>query len=912
MGEKLIIGPINKGLKTDRKPFVIDNDSFPTLVNAYQWRGRIKRKRGTASLARLQRIIGQTDISGNATITITPFPLSAGISVFQIGTDIFVDGNTNAATNPINLITNNVGAGPFTLNRNTGVLTITGSNPSTNIIYFPSLPVMGLEDYVDSTQAYIGNISFDTTYAYQIATTNPYTPTDISFYKNPTSSDTYVAKTTPTSTWWNGASYQQFWSTNYQGAFWATNGIDVPFTGSTIGMQFGVITGMSISSATEPLGPSTVVFTIVGNPLVIGDFVFINEVVYSAPNLTNSVNFQTGYVTNVSGDSVTVIFPNAYLTGTYASGGIAQYLTNRSNTAKDCLRWYDGTGWVNFMPPLSQSNYLIEDSPQAKYYLVGARLIFPFKDRILFFGPVIQTSSLSNSPIYLQDTVVYSQNGTPYYTASFTGNPLSTNTVFNSILVPTNQTATPTSYWEDQFGFGGFQSAGIDQAITTVSPNEDALIVGFFDSIQTRMIYTGNDIQPFQFFIINAELGSSSTFSAITMDEGVLSRGPRGFIITAQTSCARIDLDILDAVFDISNLNNGAERFCAQRDFINEWVYFTYPISSESEEVSVNVFPNQTLLYNYRDQSWAIFNETYTTYGTFRRKTGETWATIGSIFSTWADWNEPWNSGESNLLEPIVVAGNQQGYVLLRDTDTTGEAPSLYINNISSSTITSVNHCLNLGDYIVINGAQGTVGSIINGSVFSVTPIDNNTFTIYNPNTVISGTYLGGGTITRAYIPQIYSKQFPTSWELGRKTRIGVQQYLLTKTANSQITLLLFLSTDISQAYNNSPLVPSPYSINNGLVYSTVLYTCPESTNLGLTPANTNLQNLTAIDSESNSSNSQQQIWHRMNTSLIGDTVQFGFTLNDAQMRDVNLVNQFAEIEFHACVIDLSPAGMLS
>ena len=48
MGEKLVIGPIDKGLKTDREPFNIDNDSFPLLINAYQWRGRVKRKRGTA------------------------------------------------------------------------------------------------------------------------------------------------------------------------------------------------------------------------------------------------------------------------------------------------------------------------------------------------------------------------------------------------------------------------------------------------------------------------------------------------------------------------------------------------------------------------------------------------------------------------------------------------------------------------------------------------------------------------------------------------------------------------------------------------------------------------------------------------------------------------------------------------
>jgi hypothetical protein len=55
MGEKLVIGPIEKGLRTDRTPFVIDNDNFPSLINAYQWRGRVKRKRGTTLLGRLNR-----------------------------------------------------------------------------------------------------------------------------------------------------------------------------------------------------------------------------------------------------------------------------------------------------------------------------------------------------------------------------------------------------------------------------------------------------------------------------------------------------------------------------------------------------------------------------------------------------------------------------------------------------------------------------------------------------------------------------------------------------------------------------------------------------------------------------------------------------------------------------------------
>lgn len=70
--------------------------------------------------------------------------------------------------------------------------------------------------------------------------------------------------------------------------------------------------------------------------------------------------------------------------------------------------------------------------------------------------------------------------------------------------------------------------------------------------------------------------------------------------------------------------------------------------------------------------------------------------------------------------------------------------------------------------------------------------------------------------------------------------------------------------------------MPANNVINNSLVYSTVLYTCPESTNLGLTPANINLNMVTAEE--------QDEIWHRINTSLIGDTVQVGLTISNDQM----------------------------
>lgn len=942
MSEKIVVGPINQGIRTDRTAFVIDNDSFPTLFNAYQWRGRIKRKRGTSLLGRLTRFFDSTsgaytgtttnpsftitfDGSGNANLfgpytnaSLVSFSLQANGNIVPGSVSITASVGPTTYTDPTKdgFLTPTGTGGGNTINYATGAIHIPAQASATataHFLYYPDLPVMGLEDLVLSADLFAGTIGFDTVYAYNISTTNPYPIWDVGFYKNLVTGtySGYTQKTTWTPTTWNGQTYQQFWTTNYQGAFWATNGITVPFSTTNIGMQFKPIITVTVTAGGPP---ATATLQITGHGLVVGDFVFVNEVV-----TTTGINFQTGYVITVTdANNVVVKFPNATI-ATNGTGGIAQYLTSRANTTLDCIRWYDGDptnsnpttpsfvtghGWVNFMPPLSQGAFSISDLPPAQYYLAGCRMIVPYKDRLLFIGPVVQSSS--TGPFYLQDTVIYSQNGTPYYTASYTNTPnaavdtpASSTNVFHPILVPTNQTATSPAYFSDQTGFGGFISAGYPRPITTAGFNEDVLILGFSNR-QTRFLYTGNDIVPFNFFTVNSEYGSTSTFSVITLDRGVVTIGNNGIIITAQIGAERIDLQIPDNVFQFNLTNNGTERVTAQRDFISEWIYFTY-----LENESPYAFPNQTLQYNYRDRSWAIFDEAYTTYGTFKQVTGNTWLTIGNRFSTWDDWNEPWNSGSSTLLQPKVIGGNQQGFIMFRETGT-NESNSLFIKSFSGSMVTAPSHTLNPGDYIVISGCIGTIGAVVNGNIYSVAVTTTDTFTLNPP--IASGTYFGGGLIQRMYVPYIQTKQFPVSWGGGRKTRIGVQQYLLSKTTKGQITLLIFLSQDSGTPYNNLEY-PLPVKIvpqaseNNSLVYSTVLYTCPESTNIGLTPANINLQMVTA--------NTQQQIWHRENTSLIGDTVQIGFTMNDTQMRDVTFSNQFEEIELHAMILNVSPSMVL-
>ena len=1004
MPEKLIIGPITKGLRTDREPFIIDNDSFPTLINAYQWRGKLRKRRGTVFLGRLQRVVSSTDalpvmtldISGNGTATLTTvFSLETTASIVP-GSITFSDGTNIYSDNSSGTITGSPG-GTGTINYATSVVTITGGAVSQPVIgvlnivdngdyeafqYYPNLPVMGLEDFLLSTSNYPTLLALDTTYSYMFDSgTNEFFST--TFYK-----------TTGNPALWHAQNYQQFWSTNYEGALWAVNAD----SGTTVGANFGTMTSVSASGSvltftlTNPYNSSLI------TNLIIGDVIWVNEV--QAVTVAN-VNGFTATISDITG-AASGIYKATYAQGitvtTYTAGtGIAQLLTN--SLGYDGVRWYDGdptensyaTGWVNFMPPLQNATVT---NPQ---YLVGAIAMLAYKDRLLFFGPWVATST-SPTPIQYQDTVIYSWNGTPYYTVANT----TTTTVSVPTLIPATQTASNVAAWyQNIIGFGGFISASIPQPIVTITNNEDVLLIGFTNK-QTRLVYTGNDILPFIFYSINSELGSGSTFSGVTLDKGGITIGSYGIAMTDQTSARRIDLEIPDQIFTIPGTNNGSSRVCAIRDYRNEWIYFTVP-SNQSDFY----FPTQTLLFNYRENSWAIFNENYTTYGNYRPNTSYTWATLP--YKTWAEWNEPWNSGTLTSDYPDIIGGNAQGFVLIRQEDGTEEDSSGYISAISVGSgvydtmnlITSPNHCLTGTDFIYISGCLGT--TTLNDTIFKVNFGDIDPATNFNQFYILpedatfvpdSNTYLGAGVFTRLTNFSIQTKQFPASWSDGRKVRIGTQKYLFDTTSEGEVTTYLYVNQDADDPTNLPPYLPSAGATNDAVIYSAIVPTYPEipttiivgaalgaygdasttsfSLNLftilgisgviegsttTITVGNPSIASFTDTGSGSfatvtgtaasgtidyttgaitlvfstapsysnfnasltyyyNLSGSstlgsgQAQTWHRQSTSMIGDTVQIGISLSDAQMYDLTISE--SEMTLHAIVIDLSPGPTLA
>ena len=890
----IIVANFTTGFETDRPPFLLNNDAFPILNNAFILRGRLKKKRGTTQLGRLQRTLVSASAGMYSTIngtnTLNIFT-ALGLLSTEPNSNL-LPGNKSTITivfgSAINqTLTDSTGSGTFvvsgsgtsivsaTINYATGIITIIGnaatgpSSVTVSLAYYPSLAVMGIEDFninfnTPGNTNFPRTVFFDTKYSYQFTSnTGPFY--DVNYYVS-----------TGLHFTWSGADYQQFWTQNYQGAMFTTNG--------NPGFNFKLLTNtLAGTKSVLQTGATTVTIGLTAHGLSNNDVVYINEVsgtigTGSGSTANQNINGQFGIVTVIDANSFTLTVTGAnFQSGAVGTGGIGQYLTN-TILGQDGIKYYIGDptgptltkGWVNFSPPLSNAS-----APQ---YLVGCKMIIPFKNRLLFFGTYTQTST--GQAIYNPNQMVSCQNGTVFYAGT------------SNDILPPNQTSDPTSFYQNVVGKGIRLNAPFSQEVINVAINNDVILV-MFEKNPLKLYSTGDDSAPFLYQTISSEYGGQSTFSSVPLDEGMLSISPYGFTITDQVKTERIDLTVLDTVFDISQENNGLKRVCAIRDFRNEFVYFTFPsVGSPFNPLGQKkwVYPTSTLAYNYRDKTWSTFTENYTTYGLFRYDTALTWAQLGAKYGTWANWQDPWNFGGSEKGYPSVACGNQQGFVMLK-TENTNESDSQYISNFGVSgqiyTITSPNHNLNNDDYIIPSGAIGL--SNFNGQVFQIGSVTTNTFQILLSQTQFvtppTGSYLGGGTYTRLTNITVQTKQFPVFWAENRQTRIGTQRYLFTKTQNGQVTINLYTSQNVEISANDP--VSSAY-----LPFTNVLLTSPEPNSLNL------LQY------------AQDQIWHRINTSVIGDTVQLGITLSDAQMRNTS-INQ-EEIELFAFVITIYPGPTLA
>ena len=244
------------GLVEQREEFLLPDDAYPSLINAYVWREKLKRKRGFQLLGRLERFLiisGNTGAGGILTypfnvftlfsidLTVTPNAvLIPGSFSFLIGNSPYsstfldngmggftVTGNANAAGSSINYVTGDVVLA-FNISLGAGLTTTVGMG------YYPNLPVMGIRTRELQNSANDETIFFDQVYAYRYNSTND-------------RFEEFIPGTT-----WNAAELDYtgtnfFWSTNY----WVSDGVIFSMSSGT--KLFWVTNGSGGNSTTDPV-----------------------------------------------------------------------------------------------------------------------------------------------------------------------------------------------------------------------------------------------------------------------------------------------------------------------------------------------------------------------------------------------------------------------------------------------------------------------------------------------------------------------------------------------------------------------------------------------------------------------------------------------------------------------------------
>lgn len=869
---KLLIGPYETGLQKNLEPWLLPNDAFTEIEDAYVWRGRIKRKNGYRMLQRLHLtpILPEAKVAvvaGSITYTATltnPFasPGTIIINIAYGGGFIFTDngnGTLTATTLPAGINygwgTINYLTGVFVLNWDTALAA--GGPYAVNVTqyrYWPMianerLPCMGLFQYERPAINREDLIAFDTTYSY--------------LYNSGLGLFDVQTDAALNRALWTSTNSDFFWCTNYyfdtagNYLFWATNGL------------------ASINTA--------------------------------------------GWIQN----------------------GIFLY---------DGIFWY------------AQNPMLIDNpAPTPDVHLRGCLLLIPYRNRLVALNTLEGPNVGLGGALPYVNRARWCQNGVPYV-SGLAG-------------------SDANSWRTDINGRGGYIDAPTTEAIISARFFKDTLIV-FFEKSTWELRYTGNELLPFLWYKVNADYGCESTFSTVQFDDGVYAIGDKRIVIANSVQVQPIDTKIPDAVFEIENENSGVARVHGIRDYYKKFVYWTFPTALRDQ-----VFPDKVLALNYEEGSFSFFNDTFTCFGYYQANVDYTWATIPWI---WSEWNLPWGTAQMQAWFPDVVAGNQDGNVLVLDKQS-NNAPAIDLwNTAAIPTITaaapavfySPNHNL-YGDFDALtNYYDGNYVKVYYVNGFS-TPVVGETV-----GTALAGSvqFTGDFGIANAIVPwygyiiltAVINVGALTYIDLGDGTLIETTGTLSTGTINYESKTIKInfaaLGADtpvtINYLYNplnyrtftvnelspqtftlsfindNGTITPlnlngfAPYNdwavvqmVNNYYVRSkglTPFVQQDEGIRLNFLDIYTTVAtgqmtfNFFIGDSDSQTiesfiyelykvlpgnSISSDKIWKRGFPNIVSDIIQFEILMSPVQMRDS--VNYNSAFELHALILDVVSSGRL-
>lgn len=664
----LYITSENSGLIKNKKPFKILDNAFQDLFNAYVYRERVKKREGIKLVGRLMRCF---------TVPVTLSTQANGAS--YLNADIFVDASfnlratePNANIEPGSLV---VVVGALTFIESVppnGILSAGGGNVG-NINYVTGRlsltfdPALGVATNVDVTFCYFPLLPSMGIDLREVAAIN----VEDSVFFDTKYVYTYNGDdfSSPTTTTWSGTDADFFWMANYRGVnpqtrlFFVTN--FAPPAASTNNRIRHTVDLLNWIDFTPAVSGATFTNENVGT--LITPWMLFNGNLANLPVIPGSVTIrvQNGADPNVSFKDQLTTYPNGILIGS-------------ASTNTGTINYVTGAIVLNIDPAMTADATVTATYQQETIFIWQTKLIIPYYGRLLFLN--VYEGANAATAVNIFNRVRFSQIGNPIQQDAW----IST--------VP---------------GKGGFIDAPTNEAIISCEFYKNTLIV-FFEKSTWQLRYVGEYGLPFIWERISSDFGSESTFSNVLFDKGVLAVGDKAIIASSGNDVQRIDLDIPDEVFNFHNQLNGKQRVHGVRDFVKEVVFWCY-----SDGGLRRKFPNRTVLYNYRNNSWAIFRDNVTCFGELTVPSGISW-----------DTPTPWDSEISwdTLFQgeiPLVVSGNQQGYIHFYqypDTEVVADSTipmiehqSLYVTAITLSAgndiiLTIPNHNLEEAEIIYLIG----------------------------------------------------------------------------------------------------------------------------------------------------------------------------------------------------------------
>ena len=539
------------------------------------------------------------------------------------------------------------------------------------------------------------------------------------------------------------------------------------------------------------------------------------------------------------------------------------WVTNDSGSAGDPIRYTNGTAWVNFAPTI--------DSVGTKLQQCLAML--PFRGRMVTFN-TLEGATLGGSTSF-SNRIRWAAIGNP----------------FSDEAVPTVTDVNENAWRDDIRGQGGFLDIPTSQSIIAVGFVRDYLVV-YCERSTWQLMYTGRSIAPFQIQKINSELGAESTFSAVQFDTSLVGVGQLGIVECDSTKSVRIDIKIPDLVFQFSNTDSGTKRVHGIRNFQERLAYWTY-----ADKDTADVYPNRRLVYNYENASWAIFTDSLTCFGNFQPDKSARWLDFPSTdpAKSWENQNYPWSNRPA--LVPLIIAGNQQGFIEYLDSQVTNDM-SLFIQAITGATptatlITSPNHNLADGQVIEISGipAGTPFATSLNDGIFGIVKASKDTFYIYTynsqtqlfdlPQADSSASYVGKGVIAIRDNFSVVSKKF-NFLDDGQNIQLGYVDVLLASTSKGEITMNVYMDYNNNSPVNTLPENVVPATGNPDSFFNSVVPTVK----------------LNGIEGS--------KYWQRVHCAARGNFITIEWTLSNAQM---NSSAQESRVQIDSCILWRRPAG---